>query len=142
MKKQKVLIVEDDLPNLISAFNAIIEIGKNKGIEIEAEGADTYERFLKMLDEFKPDIVLSDATIPEKMGKTPYDFREKIAEELEKRNIPYIFVTRAPIPGTHSYNVNIVKKERGEYKTLKEFNTPEKDKEIWEEAYDLLINGF
>lgn len=133
-KGDRVLVVEDYLPNIVSAVNALRNLRK-KGLIEDMAGAGNYKEFLRVLDEFKPTLALSDATIPRDAGMEAEDLRDEISKELDKRGIPYIFVTKAPIKGTHDYNVTILEREGGQYKPFKEFDTEKKDNIVWEEAY-------
>jgi hypothetical protein len=81
---------------------------------------------------------LSDANIPEDKEGLTRDFRDKISDELDSRKIPYIFVTKARIKGSHDFDVNIIEREKGRYKLFKRFDTFEKNESIWEEAYQRL----
>lgn len=130
--KKKILVVEDDFANAVSAMQAFSEY--------EVKITDSYESFLEQLEKFKPDVVLSDAKIKiDKESKEKKDFRDEIAEECEKRSIPYVFVTGAlKKEDHHKTEVNIIKKNKEGYKVLKTYDTKEKNEEVWLEAYKLL----
>lgn len=135
MTEERVLVVEDDFANMVGALKAF------EGKKVKIKGVNNYEDFLKELDEYKPTCVLSDAQIPEKKGEMATNHMEKISKELDKRKIPYIFVTRGTTESEISHatgRVSILGKERGEYRIIKTFNTAEKEAYIWEEAYELV----
>ena len=132
MKKEKILVVEDDFANAVSALQAFSEY--------KVKIVDNYESFLEQLEKFKPDVVLSDAEIKvSKESREKKDFRDEIAEECEKRSIPYVFVTGAPKKEDHhKTEVNIIKKDKEGYKVVKRYDMKEKNEEVWLEAYKLL----
>jgi len=132
--KERVLIVEDDFANAMGAMMAFKE---NKDVG-DVKVASTYKAFLELLDTYKPTTVLSDAQIPKEIGKGTQDYKDEISKELDKRHIPYIFVTRG-MHGHHELGpVEILKKEGDEYQKIKEFETSEKDDYVWKEAYQRL----
>lgn len=97
MKKEKILVVEDDFANAVSALQAFSKY--------KVKIVDNYESFLEQLEKFKPDVVLSDAEIKvSKESRKKKDCRDEIAEECEKRNILYVFVTGAPKKRRSSQN--------------------------------------
>jgi PAS domain S-box-containing protein/putative nucleotidyltransferase with HDIG domain len=83
-KKLRILIVED-----VPSDAELLEFQLRKGgMEFISECVETKEAFLKMLREFKPDLVLSDYSLPHFDGMTALRLTQELAPK-----IPFILVT-------------------------------------------------
>jgi PAS domain S-box-containing protein/putative nucleotidyltransferase with HDIG domain len=83
-KKLRILIVED-VPSDAELLEFQLRQG---GMEFISECVETKEAYLKMLREFKPDLILSDYSLPHFDGMTAL----RLAQELAP-TIPFILVT-------------------------------------------------
>jgi len=83
-KKLRILTVED-----VPSDAELLEFQLRKGgMEFVSERVETKEAFLKMLREFKPDLVLSDYSLPHFDGMTALRLTQELAP-----TIPFILVT-------------------------------------------------
>jgi signal transduction histidine kinase len=83
-KDLKILMLED-LPEDIGLIERIL---KKEGIKFESSYADTKEQYVKALDQFQPDVILSDHVLPQ--------FNSVEALSICRKNllnIPFILVT-------------------------------------------------
>jgi signal transduction histidine kinase len=83
-KDLKILMLED-LPEDIGLIERIL---KKEGIKFESHYADTKEQYVKALDQFQPDVILSDHVLPQ--------FNSVEALSICRKNllnIPFILVT-------------------------------------------------
>lgn len=84
MKKNKILIIEDDRV-LVEALK--FELKEQKyNISVSLEGDGAYEKVLKE----RPDIILLDLVLP---GTHGFEILKKIKENSETKNIPVIVAT-------------------------------------------------
>src|SRR5487761_706400 len=80
----RVLLVEDAPAEAELAIRQL----KKGGVNCECLRVETQERFTAALQEFRPDVILSDFTLPQFSGPSAL----KVARELA-RDIPFIFVS-------------------------------------------------
>jgi len=82
----RVLIVEDSEADSELEITALI----NNGLKIYARRAETFEAFIKELEDFRPSIILSDYSLPSFNGREALIYLRK-----NHYNIPFILVTGA-----------------------------------------------
>jgi CheY-like chemotaxis protein len=131
--KDRILVVEDDFVNMISAlvaFQGYSEVEDNIVVGV-------YEDVLQKIEEFKPTIALLDVNI--KGGGSGTD----IGKILKGKGIPYVYVSGidAKSAGSHLVIIAIgIKMETGsgELRIVERFETREKGPEIWRRAYEIL----
>ncbi|MFC2102839.1 response regulator [Bacteroidota bacterium] len=80
----RILLVDDD-PALSRIFQYNLE---RSGFECKS--AISAEEGLKLLNIFRPDIIISDIMMPEVNG---FEFRKRILEQTSWKSIPFIFLT-------------------------------------------------
>lgn len=84
MENKKVLIIEDDA----NLRNVLVEFMQAEGIE--ASSASDGEEGLRMIKEFKPDLVLLDIILPKKDG---YQVLGEVRADDMTKNVPIILLT-------------------------------------------------
>jgi DNA-binding NtrC family response regulator len=84
MTEKKILILED---NKIDAELLLREL-KRSGLSFSSEVVQTREEFEYMLDHMKPDIIISDYSLPQFDGVTAFKIKQKIYPA-----IPFIIVS-------------------------------------------------
>jgi len=124
--KERILIVEDDLPNMIMALMAFEEES------FEVIVVSNYEDALDKVDEFVPDFALLDVNI--KGGGTGKD----IARVLKGKSIPYLYVTGvSTIVNNHAHGIEAIE-IRNDNEVILSIEKAEKDQEVWRTAYEKL----
>lgn len=118
-KKERILIVEDDFPNMIGALQAF---QGDKNIE-DCIAVKSYEEAVSKIDEFKPSAALLDVNIIGGSGK-------EVAKILKEKGIPYVFVTAS--------GNNQIEIQSDEETLMKLEKNMGKDVETWQVAYELL----
>jgi CheY-like chemotaxis protein len=130
--KDRILVVEDDFCNCISA---LVAFDKNENVENVLAAASLTEA-LKQVEEFRPTLALLDVHIKEGKGTA-------VGAVLTQKNIPYVYVTGVEPDGNHSDGHDIIAAieiQDASRKTLARFITRDKDADIWKAAYDFLKN--
>ncbi|MCU0678831.1 MAG: response regulator [Planctomycetes bacterium] len=129
--KERILVVEDMLEN---ALSALIALGRYDGVE-DAVVAGSLSHALKIVNEFKPTVALLDINIPGGSGT-------EVGRELDKRRIPYVYVTGVGRDNGHGHSiVDAIEIKDKNLKTLLRYERCSKDPEIWQRAYEILQNG-
>ena len=117
-KKQRILIIEDDLANMIGALSAFNE---DKDVE-DCLAVGNYQEALVKIEEFKPTLALVDVNI---IGGSGRD----LANILKEKGIPFVFVTA-------SGNGVEIQSEGGTLAKIGE--SSDKGPEVWRAAYGFL----
>ena len=136
--EDRILVVEDYMPNMVSALMAFHEDDNIEDIIVHGK----FEDARRSIGEFRPTVALLDINI--NGGGTGRD----IGKILKQQNIPYVYVTGVgPAHGDQSeefapqnllYAIEIKMEEENGLTTLASFEACEKDPEIWRKAYELL----
>lgn len=95
--RNKILIVEDDKSILL-----LLETIFKK--EYQVFLAENGKEALDKLQEFKPDVILSDIMMPVMNG---LQFKEEINKDTEKAQIPFIFLTAEGNPTTKKKSLEL-----------------------------------
>ena len=135
MKQEKILVVEDNIINVICALRGL---NKYNGID-DVLVTGSYDLTMGQIDKYKPTSALVGLNFPDYSGKELPG--ESIGKELNKRGIPYLYVTGVSHPDYHPHNIIAieVKHDNGEgLETLLRFDKLAKNPEIWQAAYDKL----
>lgn len=80
----KILIVEDTTYD----YDLLIRELNKSDLEFSSELVETSEGFINALENFKPDIVLSDFRLPSFDGKTAFDIKQRLCPD-----IPFILIS-------------------------------------------------
>ncbi|AFH48123.1 Response regulator [Ignavibacterium album JCM 16511] len=83
-RKTKILFVDDD-PTITKLFKYNLE-----SAGFDCNTVNSVDEALKVAKHFHPDIIISDIMMP---GTNGYDFRKKLLEDDELKNVPFIFLT-------------------------------------------------
>jgi DNA-binding response OmpR family regulator len=84
-KSKKQILIVDDEP---AWLQILLYILRKKGYEVRGEtnAADA----LKALNEFKPDLIVSDVRMPDMNG---FDFLDRVKHSRKSSSIPFVFIT-------------------------------------------------
>ncbi|HXB12598.1 MAG TPA: hybrid sensor histidine kinase/response regulator [Bacteroidia bacterium] len=99
----KILMLEDDATDA----DLITRQLRRDGLDFEAECVSTKERYLKAMDEFSPDVILSDNSLP------GFDSHRALEIAKEKKpGVPFIVVTGSM---SEEYAVSCIKQGADDY---------------------------
>lgn len=101
MPKDKVFIIEDDLPALESLKNLLLISG------FEVEGKDTSKEIMKTAKSFAPDIILLDLLMP---GLGGLEVCQMLNSDEQTRDIPIIVLSAIANPADikKAYGLGVV----------------------------------
>jgi len=140
--EEKVLVVEDNFSNAMSALIGLNNYKDIKNIEV----VGVYDLAKEKLDTYQPTVALVDMNFKRTENSKPEYLGIEFGKELKKREIPYLYVTGISEKYSHGHEIHEiiigieVKKENdeGDLETLVKFDKFEKDEEVWQKAYDKL----
>jgi CheY-like chemotaxis protein len=84
-KPKKQILVVDDEPAWLKILSYIL---RKKGYEVREESSATDA--LRTLQEFKPDLIVSDVRMPEMNG---FDFLDQVKHSKKNASTPFVFIT-------------------------------------------------
>jgi CheY-like chemotaxis protein len=84
-KPKKQILIVDDEPAWLKILSYIL---RKKGFEVREETNAT--EALKTLEEFKPDLIVSDVRMPDMNG---FDFLDRVKHLKKHSNTPFVFLT-------------------------------------------------
>jgi CheY-like chemotaxis protein len=84
-KPKKQILIVDDEPAWLKILSYILR-KKGYGVREESSATDA----LKTLQEFKPDLIVSDVRMPEMNG---FDFLDQVKHSKRNAGTPFVFIT-------------------------------------------------
>ena len=123
--KERLMIVEDQLINMLGALIAFNEGGNIEVGDVHA----TIAGALKMIDEFKPTVALLDIHLKDGLST-------EVAKVLDEKSIPYLYVTGV---GDLSHGrIDAIEIQDKNFKTIESFDSIDKGVKIWQKAFEIL----